>query len=120
MAKRALPLITTTIANPATTISTILTSGRLRDQWHTQTRSGTVSRLRDHEDRPWLDLHPDDAATRGFRNGDAISIISRRGRCIAAARLNKDIRQGCVSLDALGTLTRRTRWRHQRLYQHAG
>ena len=76
----------------------ILTSGRLRDQWHTQTRSGTVSRLRDHEDRPWLDLHPEDAKEHGFQHGDAVSIVSRRGSCIAAARINQDIRQGCVFL----------------------
>jgi assimilatory nitrate reductase catalytic subunit len=37
-----------------------LLTGRLRDQWHTMTRTGTVPRLMAHTPEPCLSIHPDD------------------------------------------------------------
>lgn len=40
----------------------ILTTGRVRDQWHTMTKTGKVSRLRTHYPHPVLEINPIDAA----------------------------------------------------------
>jgi len=42
-----------------------LLTGRLRDQWHTMTRTGGVPRLMAQHPAPKLSLHPDDAAATG-------------------------------------------------------
>ena len=38
-----------------------LNTGRLRDQWHTMTRTGKSPRLSAHAPEPLVDIHPDDA-----------------------------------------------------------
>ena len=45
----------------------ILNTGRMRDQWHTMTRTGRVPRLMTHQREPLLDIHPADAAAAGSR-----------------------------------------------------
>ncbi len=39
----------------------ILTTGRIRDQWHTMTKTGKVGKLRQHIPQSTLQLHPEDA-----------------------------------------------------------
>jgi assimilatory nitrate reductase catalytic subunit len=39
----------------------LLNTGRVRDQWHTMTRTGRVPRLMMHVQEPLLDMHPHDA-----------------------------------------------------------
>ena len=38
-----------------------LNTGRIRDQWHTMTRSGLSLRLGSHLPEPFVEIHPDDA-----------------------------------------------------------
>jgi assimilatory nitrate reductase catalytic subunit len=56
-----------------------LTTGRLRDQWHGMSRTGTLGRLFGHVREPVLSLHPQDMATRGLQDGDIVCVRSRRG-----------------------------------------
>src|ERR1043165_8073053 len=44
----------------------ILTTGRLRDQWHTMTKTGRVAKLGAHVDQPLCEIHPHDAEARGI------------------------------------------------------
>ncbi len=67
-----------------------LLTGRLRDQWHTMTRTGAVPRLMAHLPEPLLTLHPDDAA--GLGAGDLVEATSDRGS--AVFRLALDPGQG--------------------------
>ncbi|MBN8525535.1 MAG: molybdopterin-dependent oxidoreductase, partial [Planctomycetes bacterium] len=76
----------------------ILTTGRIRDQWHTQTRSGLVNKLVRTEPAAFCEIHPDDAAARGIGDGDLVEIVSRRGACRARARLGDGIRTGVCFL----------------------
>jgi assimilatory nitrate reductase catalytic subunit len=46
-----------------------LNTGRVRDQWHTMTRSGLSPRLANHTMEPFVEVHPDDAETAGLRDG---------------------------------------------------
>jgi len=57
----------------------MLTTGRLRDQWHGMSRTGLLGRLFAHESRPLLRLHPGDMPHRGLRDGDVVRLSSRRG-----------------------------------------
>ena len=47
----------------------ILNTGRVRDHWHTMTRTGKSQRLSQHCAEPFVEIHPHDAAR--FRIGDA-------------------------------------------------
>ncbi|MDQ6957005.1 MAG: molybdopterin-dependent oxidoreductase [Mariprofundaceae bacterium] len=75
-----------------------LTTGRIRDQWHTMTKSGAVPQLMQHVSMPTLQIHPDDAAEYGIEDEALVAIDSRRGRVIAPAQISKDIRSGLVFL----------------------
>jgi assimilatory nitrate reductase catalytic subunit len=62
-----------------------LTTGRLRDQWHTMSRTGTIASLFAHEPEPRVTAHPDDLARAGIGDGDLARVVSRRGSIYARA-----------------------------------
>ncbi len=76
----------------------ILTTGRIRDQWHTMTKTGKVNKLKAHIDKPVLDIHPVDAAVRGVAEGDPVTITSSRGTVQVTAKLTKEVKKGMVFL----------------------
>lgn len=76
----------------------ILTTGRIRDQWHTMTKTGKVNRLRQHISRPFLEIHPDDAANRGIAEGDPVVISNARGEVRVCAQISIDIKPGTLFL----------------------
>ena len=59
-----------------------LNSGRLRDQWHGMSRTGTVASLLAHAGEPAVELHPADLARRGLAVGDLVRVESRRGSVV--------------------------------------
>jgi assimilatory nitrate reductase catalytic subunit len=59
-----------------------LNTGRLRDQWHGMSRSGSVPRLFGHEGRPVLRMNPHDLPRRGLAGGDLVELRSRRGATV--------------------------------------
>jgi ferredoxin-nitrate reductase len=83
---------------PDSTFPLVLTTGRIRDQWHTQTRSGLVAKLNRTEPSPFCELHPIDAAERGITDGMLIAVTSRRGSCRVRARPTDSVRQGLCFL----------------------
>lgn len=76
----------------------VLTTGRIRDQWHTMTKTGKVSKLRQHIDKPFLEIHPADAAERGIQHGDIVVIENRQGDVRVPATVTDAIKQGVVFL----------------------
>ncbi|MBS1144529.1 MAG: nitrate reductase [Proteobacteria bacterium] len=56
-----------------------LLSGRMRDQWHGMSRTGTVPRLFNLEDEPLLAMHPCDMRHRGLASGDLARVSNGRG-----------------------------------------
>ena len=72
----------------------LLNTGRLRDQWHTMTRTGRVPRLMLHDDEPLIDIHPDDAARHGLAEGDLARLESRHGAAALGVRLTREQRVG--------------------------
>ena len=71
-----------------------LNTGRLRDQWHTMTRTGTAARLFSHAPRPEVLLHPADMAAGGIEDGELVRLFSRRGTMVAHARASDEMRSG--------------------------
>ncbi len=71
-----------------------LMTGRLRDQWHTMTRTGAVARLFSHEEEPLLSMHPDDLSARELRDGDLAGISSRRGTAVLRVRASQELKRG--------------------------
>ncbi|WP_310568484.1 molybdopterin oxidoreductase family protein, partial [Hydrogenophaga sp.] len=53
-----------------------LTTGRLRDQWHGMTRTGTLGRLFGHVAEPAVDMNPQDMDRRGLKDGDLVHVTS--------------------------------------------
>ena len=76
----------------------ILTTGRVRDQWHTMTRTGKVNRLKTHISKPFLEIHPYDAGERGIREGDTVVISNARGEVRVHAKITDTIKRGMVFL----------------------
>jgi assimilatory nitrate reductase catalytic subunit len=76
----------------------LLNTGRLRDQWHGMSRTGTVAQLFGHTPRPALDMHPDDLAARALRPGDLARVASRRGELVVPVQASADLRPGQVYL----------------------
>ena len=56
-----------------------LLSGRLRDQWHGMSRTGTVARLFNLDPEPLLSMHPGDLDERGLRDGDLVRVAADAG-----------------------------------------
>ncbi len=71
-----------------------LNSGRLRDQWHTMTRTGAVPRLGAHAPEPAVDLHPHDAAAARINDGDLVRLSTRYGFVRVKARITHEQRPG--------------------------
>lgn len=68
-----------------------LLTGRLRDQWHGMTRTGTVAQLLGHTAEPQIELHPDDLHELGLRAGDLVRVRSRRGEVVLPAHPSSEL-----------------------------
>jgi anaerobic selenocysteine-containing dehydrogenase len=53
-------------------------------------------RFREFEREPHLEMHPDDAAARGIRDGDEVRVFNERGAHTLRARVNGKPRRGVV------------------------
>ena len=73
-----------------------LNTGRLRDQWHTMTRTGKSPRLAGHAPEPFVDLHPHDALLAGVREGELARVSSQWGAMVARVAHGGGIARGAV------------------------
>ncbi|WP_460760528.1 molybdopterin-dependent oxidoreductase [Niabella terrae] len=76
----------------------ILTTGRIRDQWHTMSKTGKVNKLRQHLPEPFLEIHPDDARDLSITDGSLVKVENPRGTVQVTAKYSEDIRRGVVFL----------------------
>ncbi|MGZ8219897.1 molybdopterin dinucleotide binding domain-containing protein, partial [Methylomagnum sp.] len=74
----------------------VLNTGRIRDQWHTMTRTGKTPRLTRHLPEPYAELHPRDAIRFGIEDGTLVRLVSRHGEALARARVSEEQRPGSV------------------------
>ncbi|WP_223427065.1 nitrate reductase [Tateyamaria pelophila] len=73
-----------------------LNTGRLRDQWHTMTRTALSPRLSAHLAEPFLEVHPDDAAALNIAPADLVRVSSPSATCIFRARITNTVQPGQV------------------------
>ncbi|MDE2440051.1 MAG: molybdopterin-dependent oxidoreductase [Betaproteobacteria bacterium] len=71
-----------------------LLSGRMRDQWHGMSRTGTVPRLFNLEDEPVLAMHPCDMRHRGLSSGDLVRVANNRGESIVRVEERPGLKKG--------------------------
>jgi assimilatory nitrate reductase catalytic subunit len=69
----------------------VLSTGRLRDQWHGMSRSGTVPRLFEAESQPALRMNPQDLLRRHLKDGALVRVRSRRGELIVPLRADDNV-----------------------------
>lgn len=74
----------------------VLNSGRIRDQWHTMTRTGYVPRLMQHIAEPLVEISAHDACRFALQDGELARISSPRGLMVARVRVTHGQRDGEV------------------------
>jgi assimilatory nitrate reductase catalytic subunit len=73
-----------------------LNTGRVRDQWHTLTRTGLAAELWRHAPEPYVEVHPTDAESLGLTEGRLSRVVTRQGEAVAVARITDRQRPGSV------------------------
>ena len=76
----------------------VLNTGRLRDQWHTMTRTGMVPRLMAHAPAPVIELAPADAVANDLIDGSFAQIRSAQGTALAQIRVTAEQAAGAAFL----------------------
>lgn len=83
---------------PNETYPLILTTGRIRDQWHTMSKTGKVNKLKQHISEAFLEIHPEDAAKRNIEEDQLVEVFNARGNVRVRAKRSFDIKKGVVFL----------------------
>src|SRR5262249_48531490 len=76
----------------------MLNTGRLRDHWHSMSRTGLAPRLFALEPEPALEMEAGDMARRHLADGDLAFVTSRRGVQIVPVRASTTMRSGQAHL----------------------
>jgi assimilatory nitrate reductase catalytic subunit len=71
----------------------VLNTGRVRDHWHTMTRTGLSPKLAAHIPEPFVDLHPGDALLCGVREHELARVSSKWGSCVARVRFSGEMQR---------------------------
>src|ERR1700730_1019112 len=73
-----------------------LNTGRIRDQWHTMTRSGISPRLGQHLPEPFVEVHPDDAIKFGGTDDGFARVVTDYGQCILKVAVSERQQRGML------------------------
>jgi assimilatory nitrate reductase catalytic subunit len=68
-----------------------LTTGRLRDQWHAMSRTGTLGRLFGHTAEPAVQMNPQDMARRQLKDGELVHVTSKHGSIIVPVQGSSEL-----------------------------
>ncbi|WP_240669369.1 nitrate reductase [Achromobacter spanius] len=71
-----------------------LTTGRLRDHWHTMARTSLARVLTQHVEEPWLSLHPETLQRLGLAPGTLARLRSRRGSVVLPVQADEGLQRG--------------------------
>jgi formate dehydrogenase alpha subunit len=72
----------------------VLTTGRVKNHWHTMTRTGKAESLLKSCREPFLEMNLVDAKRWAIRDADFAEVISRRGKAMVQVRVTEEIRPG--------------------------
>jgi assimilatory nitrate reductase catalytic subunit len=73
-----------------------LNTGRIRDQWHTMTRTGLSPRLGQHLPEPFVEVHPADAIRFGVADGGFARIVTDYGQCVLKVVVSERQQRGML------------------------
>ena len=71
-----------------------LTTGRLRDQWHGMSRTGTLGRLFGHVAEPCVQMNPQDMERRAVKEGELVHVTSKRGSIVVPVQASDELSLG--------------------------
>lgn len=74
----------------------VLLTGRIRDQWHTMTRTAKAPRLLTHIWGPTLAMHPNDVAANGLKEGHIVRVSTDHGTANLPLESTDQVRAGTV------------------------
>jgi assimilatory nitrate reductase catalytic subunit len=74
----------------------VLNTGRVRDHWHTMTRTGKTPRLSAHFAEPFAEISPADAAERGIRHASLVRLENRQGSALVRALVTTRQQRGSL------------------------
>ncbi len=93
-------ILETPVQDPVKSVTStypfILNTGRVRDHWHTMTRTGTTARLASHIAEPFLEIHPQDAERLGLEQAELAQVASEHGQAILRVLVTDRVAQGQV------------------------
>ena len=81
---------------PSADYPLVLNTGRVRDQWHTMTRTGRSPRLSGHHAEPFVQVHPLDAARFGLTLGDLAEVAAAAARIVVRVEITDTVAPGNV------------------------
>ncbi|MDB5485077.1 MAG: assimilatory nitrate reductase alpha subunit apoprotein, partial [Tardiphaga sp.] len=73
-----------------------LNTGRIRDQWHTMTRTGESPRLGQHLPEPFVEVHPHDAAGARLVDGGFARVATDYGHCVLKVVISERQQRGML------------------------
>jgi len=74
----------------------VLNSGRIRDHWHTLTRTGRSARLSAHISESFVEIHPQDAAQQSLVDKSLARVVSQWGEVLVRVNVTEHQRQGSI------------------------
>ncbi|GAB1257460.1 nitrate reductase [Aurantivibrio plasticivorans] len=83
-------------AESPTSDQLIMNTGRIRDQWHTMTRTGKASRLLSHVDEPYVQINPVDAKRFNVTANSIAHLKNHNGEFFGRVKVSTDQRQGDI------------------------
>lgn len=93
---KLLPITARLPALPPKIGEVVMNTGRIRDQWHTMSRTGTSPKLLSHTEEPYIDIHPDDASRLELQDNHLAELSNRGARYIGRVKINRAQRKGEV------------------------
>lgn len=74
----------------------VFNTGRVRDHWHTMTRTAKSTSLSSHIAEPFVEIHPDDASNLRIAPSTLVQIDSPYGQVVARALVTARVQKGQV------------------------
>ena len=74
----------------------IMNTGRIRDHWHTMTRTGRTPTLNSHLAEPFVEIHPEDATVLGIQDAALAMVTTGLAKVIVRALITDRVMPGEV------------------------
>ena len=108
------------IQQPTAAHPLVVNSGRVRDQWHSMTRTGRSARLCAHRPEPFIEVHPADAQAYGVAEHRLATLSGPNGRYVGRVRWTENQRRGEVFIPMHWTRQFASNGRSSELFQSIG